>query len=665
MVTKKWIALVAGLSAVQMVSADFSAETLSAETIETLEVLRPLEAERNKAFTAKELEDARRDVATLLGEDLKALSQQKISAAALARKSKLYADDWRGQPRATRFLLGSGAMKLYAEAGDIANARRVLMFLYHEFPIDTVLASLKETKIDFGVACEVDDCPLVFRSLNTFREADLLPYGGVLLDNVVDMSSLKLNQRVEFSDKAREVNICYIKDPARPWYRRRSKAWSCTVVLRDAVGAVKRAMLYFSYKTKVLFEIKFAAAYASNANREVCISDMERLREEIKQNFGATTYVVNFSSRSTDEAARQHKQCLYEYKRIGDCDMLKWPYSSILTCRDCGVNGIRVEGAADEDLHHVKRLSVVIIDESAAAVAYQEGDGLKLQEFETRTALQYSSFLQSQEMELRMPQEKKRSMALIGRGYDRGLYGMTTNRAEAVSWYAKAYAEGNVEAGARLKEMGENLDTEGRHLLPLPSDGKIEEMSEHPNAKVTKISKFLSSPGMWTFAAEMMRIKWEMDRLRPIAEQLKENIFKVAKADLIKVREVLVRLQSLMDKIEFKKFIEMMPPKKEINKNQIALAISMIDWELQRRDRPILNLCAIVNGKRVPDAKVVCNGKEYTTPTTVSDLKAGDKFGPFTVTYEKDGKKYGKRFGVITADWTGEKTFTCTLNERK
>ena len=625
---------------------------------------------RNTAFTPKELDDARHDVEALLATDLKALSQKEKAASDVAKKAELKAADFTNT-RATRFLLDCGAVRLYEAAGDLDNARRVLVLMQRHFPIASVVEMFRESKLDLGVSCDTKDCPLLIKSLELFCAESVRMYGGAILENEsVELSKLRLNHTSELSTKAKRTYNCMLRDPTRPWCSRQTMALACIVPLRNAIGGVKRVTLYFSYKTKILFEVAFMATYGSNIGQNICSSDMERLSDEIRHVFGANTYISEIDYPDIDKAiVNSHEKKLLEFKQLGDCT--SWSYFYILSIYDFGVNDIRVDGAAMEDVHHVKTIEVRIVDEDAASIAYKEGENLA---FDSRDAAydtsgycnssRYKNFIESQQYEL-MSRGKKRSMALIGRGYDRGLYGMTTNRAEAVSWYAKAYAEGNVEAGERLKEMGESPDA----LKTKLKADRVKAPSAY-DMGVPMADTNMNSPKAKAFANEYLLFQLEWLKVRRVVEQIKteKDIVTVKKADLLKIRDSLVKFQALVnnDDDELKE-IKTRYFKRigAYEKNKIALLVALVDCELERRDHPVLNLCAIVNGERVLDARVVCNGKEYTTPATISDLKTGDKFGPYEVTYEKDGKKYGCRFSAITVNWTGEKTFTCTLKERK
>ena len=385
-------------------SAAFAQDSVDDIKLKVLEVAK----KRNVAFTPKELNAARHDVEALLGIDLKALAQKEITAADLAKKAELYASDFK-KPRAVRFLLNRGAVKLYGEAGDIDNARRVLVLMQRQFPMVSVLETFRESKFNFGVSCDTEDCPLLIKSLESFCSESVRMNGGAIIENAtIELSKLRLNNTSELSTKAKKVYNCMLQDPARPWCTRQTMAWACTVPLSNAIGGVKRVTLYFSYKTKILFEIVFKTTYGSNIDRNICRDDMNRLRDEIRHVFCATTYISETDYPDVDkDIVNAHKRSLAEYKRVGIGDYVSWSYYPVFEICDSGVNSVRVDGKAMEDVHHVTETEIRIIEEKAAAIAYKEGESLILDggvavhdSSSYLNSSRYKNFIESQQYEL-------------------------------------------------------------------------------------------------------------------------------------------------------------------------------------------------------------------------------------------------------------------------
>jgi len=68
---------------------------------------------------------------------------------------------------------------------------------------------------------------------------------------------------------------------------------------------------------------------------------------------------------------------------------------------------------------------------------------------------------------------------------------------------------------------------------------------------------------------------------------------------------------------------------------------------------------ATIDGREVSGAKLDDGTKVHTTPINWK-LGDGKKYGSYSVSYERDGKRYYGTFDAVTVDWRGQRIFLLT-----
>ncbi len=77
---------------------------------------------------------------------------------------------------------------------------------------------------------------------------------------------------------------------------------------------------------------------------------------------------------------------------------------------------------------------------------------------------------------------------------------------------------------------------------------------------------------------------------------------------------------------------------------------------------PMAKVVATIDGREVSGAKLNDGGKIYTIPIN-RPLENGEKYGPYSVSYESGGKRYHGTFDSVIVDWRGQRKFSVVLKE--
>jgi len=399
-------------------------------------------------FTKQELENAQKTVADLIGDDLKALAAGEKTRLDVAKaiERKAWSDK---NAKAVKFLLSKGIFKLYAEAGDLENARRTLAKLHwQKCPSEMLRDIMREVNVDYGVRCSDTNCPLILLSF-IHANFGLCGYSG---EKLSDLKSVKFGSSA-FA-KGAKLTHSYEHNPLRTWEQSDVHVYKKTTYLQLPDAGDMKVELYYTKQSRRLFRVAFMAGYGSKVERRTAVGAMTALSKMINDAWGIVLYTKDVGSEDPDVSiAKEHEQIVEEYCRNGDVQ--GWTCCVTGALSDYGISDFRGDGSLSEDIHNCKHFHMSVLSESNLALAWKESGVDPYMAKCIGRAGQYADTVSYLKRMSEYGADLK-SLGLLGRAYELGCYGTETNRELSISYYAKAYLAGNKEAAARLKSLGKD-----------------------------------------------------------------------------------------------------------------------------------------------------------------------------------------------------------------
>lgn len=604
-----------------------------------------------KTFSRQEMEAAYEEVRNLMGDSLKDLQGKRKSATEVARLSESLSwtvDTRDKNAKAVRFLLQEGAFNLYVEAGETDSAGNVLasMGMGNRYPMAALLELMHGSKSDFGVRCEDENCPLLISSIPTddvrrrrhnvtmLTGLDILKFGAAESETGVENVFLD--------------NHCYQFGPTKLWVSDCIRSRRGFARLNMTNSMPLKVDLYFTENSRRLYKARLEGGWGADVSRENAVRDFRKFVETIEKQWDVRTVcdVPADADNFDNQLAAEHVRALSEYKKRGAST--GGSSLGLVSIEDFGVGNYRVSGNVFENIHHYKRMEVTITDEPLSVIAWEEGGGGRLGNSEEGIPEAYRMhYTNSVDFLSRHAEVYSggRRFGRLGRGYEYGLYGLETNRTEAIRYYQLAAKNGNLDAQKRLRELGEPKMSESIRTQGIPVATNT---SERQKQSLNDLTAQMHITMAMLDVQQLLKGKTILP-----AEGDKVGIGDVATAVKIKNNaDKILKTMRLTPGTSREKYLECQKSLKKV--------IAAID-EFLAKDS--IKLVAIVNGTKVSGAKVVFGKLECETPVQIGGLGVGDKFGPFEVRYERNGVKYAKRFSAIPVTWKGSKTFTCTLQK--
>jgi len=628
------------------------------------------------SFTNAELDIAYKQLVEIIGDDLKDVALNRKTKQEVARTAEAKSRNPQ-YPPPVRFLLAKGAFGLYSDAGEVGRAKSLLisMDLNEHYALPMLLDMMHESRMDFGIKCAAPNCPLILASLTSFGNIMEARYNECI--ESVNIKELKLGDAM-LSSGAKNDNWHFGHNPIRMWEQGRISVKRKDVKLEDPIGTINAVELYFTKESGRLYKIIFNASYGSTTKREDVVGDLKMVRALIERwgiatNFEGTSPDVNID----DQVEAHHAEALEKFKRNGyrDGGMML----TIGSLSDCGLGDVRIDGDVSEDMHHCKGLRVCICDEQLEALGWKECgiDPAAAEPLGSKTA--YTNSI-AWIVHMHRFDKKAKYIGRLGWGFEHGLYGMPSNRQDAVSFYRYAGLLGNRAALSQLSSLNmpkELTDEDMARVRAIFPGARSEAKCCCDGKTIRQQDADIMMPDSKTVVPCMVVAQARNDdavysEIIIRGRKLGREMLALARGGAISTNgwgmlESLVRSRQIAEEmygIMTNTIVQTKLQKKKAEDGVSKSKQGIVDADIAL-NRSRLKLCTTINGKTIQGAIINVDDCQFSSPVTIAGLKMGSEFGPYTITCESHGKQYLTKFQKIKVTWEGLKVFSCPLREVK